>query len=120
MGIYEEGVVPLLFAEGRYNERLEIIKDLPRGAVIWYFDHTDMFKAKEILGDHACLMGNVPASMLCTGKASEVKEYCRKLIEIVGKGGGYILAGGASLAKGIPENIHAMSEAAFEYGVYKK
>ena len=120
MGIYEQGVVPLLFAEGKYNERLEIIKDLPRGAVIWYFDQTDMFKAKEILGNHACLMGNVPTSMLCTSKAAEVKEYCRKLIEIVGKGGGYILAGGASLDKGIVENIHAMSEAAFEYGVYKK
>ena len=59
-------------------------------------------------------------SLLCTGKPQEIKEYCRKLIEVCGKGGGYILAGGASLDKGIPDNIHAMSEAAFEYGVYKK
>ncbi|NLA74100.1 MAG: hypothetical protein GX846_01245 [Deltaproteobacteria bacterium] len=93
---------------------------MPRGGGIWYFDQTDMFRAKEILGDHACLMGNVPASMLCTGKPDEVREYCRRLIETVGKGGGYILAGGAMLDKGIPENIQAMSEAAFEYGVYKK
>jgi len=119
MGIIEQGVVPLLFAEGKYNDRLEIIQDLPRAGVVWYFDQTDMFKAKEILGDTACLMGNVPTSLLCTGKPHEVKEYCRKLIETVGKGGGYILAGGAMLDKGIPENIHAMSEAAFEYGVYK-
>ncbi len=118
MGLIEEGVVPMLFAEGKYNERLEIIKDLPRSGVVWYFDQTDMFKAKEILGDTACLMGNVPTSLLCTGTPAEVKEYCRKLIEVAGKGGGYILAGGAMLDKGIPENIHAMSEAAFEYGIY--
>lgn len=118
MGIIEQGVVPLLFAEGKYNERLEIIKDLPRAGVVWYFDQTDMFKAKKILGDTACLMGNVPTSLLCTGTPQEVKEYCRKLIEVCGEGGGYILAGGAMLDKGNPENIHAMSEAAFEYGVY--
>ena len=120
MGIYEQGVVPMLFAEGKYNDRLEIIKDLPRTASVWYFDQTDMFRAKEILGDTACLMGNVPTSLLCTGKPGDVKEYCRKLIEVVGKGGGFILAAGAMPDKGIPANIQAMSEAAFEYGVYKK
>jgi uroporphyrinogen-III decarboxylase len=119
IGLYEEGVVPLLFAEGKYNERLEIIKDLPRSAAVWYFDQTDMFRAKEILGDTACLMGNVPTSLLCTGSPGEVKEYCRKLIEVVGKGGGFILAGGAMPYNCKPDNIHAMSEAAFEYGVYK-
>jgi uroporphyrinogen-III decarboxylase len=51
MGLIDEGVVPLLFAEGRYNDRLEIIRDLPRAGAIWYFDRTDMVRAKEILGD---------------------------------------------------------------------
>lgn len=118
VGIYEEGVVPMLFAEGKYNERLEIIKDLPRSSAVWYFDQTDMFRAKEILGDTLCLMGNVPTSLLCTGSPEEVKEYCRKLIEVVGKGGGFILAGGAMPYKCNPDNLHAMSEATFEYGVY--
>ncbi len=118
MGLVEEGVVPLLFAEGKYNNRLKTIKDLPRASVIWYFDQTDMFKAKEILGDRACIMGNVPTSLLCTGTPQAVKEYCRNLIEVCGKGGGFILAAGASIGKGNPDNIHAMSEAAFEYGVY--
>lgn len=119
MGLIDEGVLPLLFAEGRYNDRLDIIKDLPRAGVVWYFDQTDMFKAKEVLGDTACLMGNVSTALLCTGTPQDVKEYCRKLIEVVGKGGGFILAGGAALDKADPDNIHAMSDAAFEYGVYK-
>ena len=77
-------------------------------------------RAKEILGDTACLMGNVPTALLCTGIPQDVKEYCRKLIEVVGKGGGYILAGGASLEKGNPDKIHAMTDAALEYGVHTK
>ncbi|OGN95375.1 MAG: hypothetical protein A2Y89_02230 [Chloroflexi bacterium RBG_13_51_18] len=119
MGLIEEGLVPYLFAEGSYNNRLEIIKDLPKGKVAWYFDRTDMFKAKEVLGDTACIAGNVPTSLLATGTPKVVKEYCRKLIEVCGKGGGFILTGGASIDKGNPDNLRAMIEAVEEYGVYK-
>ncbi len=118
LGLIEEGCVPLLFAEGHYDNRLEIIKDLPRGKVVWHFDRTDMFKAKKILGDNACIAGNVPASLLVTGTPWDVKDYCRKLIEVCGEGGGFILTGGASIDKGNPDNLRAMPEAVMEYGVY--
>jgi uroporphyrinogen-III decarboxylase len=118
LGLIEDGAVPLLFAEGKYDNRLEIIKDLPKGKVIWYFDRTDMFRAKKILGDNACISGNVPASLLITGKPKEVKEYCRKLIEVCGEGGGFILTGGASIDKGDPDNLRVMTEAVMEYGIY--
>jgi uroporphyrinogen-III decarboxylase len=117
-GLINEGIVPILFAEGSYNKRLEIIKDLPRASVVWYFDQTDMGRAKEILGDIACIMGNVPASLLIC-KPQEVKEHCRKLIEVCGQGGGYILAGGAGINEGKPDNLRTMMTAAREYGVYK-
>ena len=119
MGLIEEGLVPLLFAEGDYMPRLEIIKDMPRGKVIWYFEVMDMAKAKEGLGDRACIAGNLPVSLLCTGTPQEVKEGCRRLIETCAKGGGYILTGAASMNEGNPENLRAMMEAAKEYGVYK-
>jgi len=118
LGLVEEGAVPLLFAEGSYNNRLDIIKDLPRGKVIWYFDRTDMFEAKKVLGDTACIAGNVPASLICTGTPREVKEYCRKLIEVCGEGGGFILTGGASVDKCNPDNLRAITEAVMEYGIY--
>ena len=116
IGLINEGLTPFLFAEGRYGARLEIVKDLPRGKVVWHFDRTDMFEAKKILGDNACIAGNVPASLLCTGTAKEVKEYCRKLIEVCGDGGGFILTGGASIDNGPAENLRAMTEAVMEYG----
>jgi uroporphyrinogen-III decarboxylase len=118
LGLIEDGATPLLFAEGRYDNRLEIIKDLPPGKVVWHFDRTDMFRAKKILGDNACIAGNVPASLLCTGTPKEVKDYCRKLIEVCGAGGGFILTGGASIDKGNPDSLRAMTEAVMEYGVY--
>ena len=118
MAFIEEGLVPMPFAEGNYEPRLEIIKDMPRGKVIWYFEVMDMAKAKEVLSDNACIAGNLPVSIICTGTPQEVKEGCRKLIGTCGRGGGYILAGSASIDKGDPENLRAMMEAAKEYGVY--
>ncbi len=119
MGLIDEGLVPLPFAEGDYMPRLEIIKDMPRGTVIWYFETMDMAKAKEILGDNACIAGNLPVSLLCTGKPQEVKEGCRQLIETCAQGGGYILTASASMNQGRAENLRAMMEAAKEYGVYE-
>ena len=118
MAFIEEGLVPMLFAEGNYEPRLEIIRDMPRAKVIWHFEVMDMAKAKEVLGSDACIAGNLPVSMLSIGTPKEVKTGCRKLIETCGRGGGYILAGSASLDKGNPENLRAMMEAAKEYGVY--
>jgi hypothetical protein len=118
MGLVEEGCIPLLFAEGRYNRRLEVIKDLPKGTVLWQFDQTDMASAKEILGGTACISGNVPTSLLCTGTPQAVKDCCRNRIEVCSKDGGFILTGGASIDRGNPDNLHAMVEAVEEFGVY--
>ena len=119
LGLVAEGCVPLLFAEGSYNRRLEAVKDLPEGSVIWWFDRTDMARAKKILGDRNCIAGNVPTSLMCTGTPREVKEHCRNLIEVCGKRGGYILTGGAQVHNTTAANLRAMMEAAKEYGVYK-
>ncbi len=116
-----EGIMAVCFAEGAFNTRLETINEFPKGAVCWYFDQTDMARAKKILGDTCCIMGNVPSSLLLTGTPAQVKEYCRNLIDICGKGGGYILASGsAGIDHAKVENLKAMVEAAKEYGVYRK
>jgi len=114
----EEGLIQRLFAEGCYNTRLESINEFPKGTVTWHFEQTDMAKAKEILGDTCCIQGNVPISLLMTGEPAEVKACCRKLIEICGKDGGYILSAGSG-GRGVKlENIQAMQEAVEQYGVY--
>jgi len=116
--LIREGIMVLLFAEGRFNRRLEYIKDFPKGWVTWHFDQTDMTDAKKIVGKTCCMMGNVPSSVMCTGTAGDVKEWCRKLIETCAPGGGYILSSGARATEAKPENFRAMMEAALEYGIY--
>jgi uroporphyrinogen-III decarboxylase len=116
----EEGLIQSLFAEGAYNTRLEAVNVFPKGTVHWYFDQTDMFKAKEILGKNCSIQGNVPISMVVTGSPAEVKEYSVKLIEGCGKGGGYVLSAGTIAENPKLENLRAMMEAIREYGYYKK
>jgi hypothetical protein len=118
--LIEEGILIILFAEGSYNTRLETVNEFPKGAVSWLFDKTDMAKAKRVLGDKCSIAGNVPCSLMITGTPQQVKEYCRNLIEVCGKGGGYILSGGAQADTSKLENLRAMLEAAREYGVYRK
>jgi len=120
LGCINEGCVPMMVIDGSYNEaRLKIISELPRTSVVWTMEKTDMFMAKKILGDAACISGNVTAAQLYTQTPPVIKEYCRKLIEVCSKGGGYILSLGSGIDKCNPANLHAIIEAAEEYGYYK-
>jgi uroporphyrinogen-III decarboxylase len=118
LGLIDEGFIPWLFTEGRYDSRLEIIKDLPKGKVVYWLNTTDIFKAKQVLGDVGCIQGNVPVAMMSVCGPNEVKQHCRELIDVVGKGGGYILDLGAGPDTGRAENVHALVRAAKEFGVY--
>jgi uroporphyrinogen-III decarboxylase len=119
MALIDAGLVPVVFWEGNCTSRLEIIADIPKGKCIYWFESGDIFLAKQVLGDHVCLRGNVPASMLNAGSPDEVTEYSKKLIDIVGKNDGFMLDG----AIGIPdearlENVKAMYAAVHHYGRY--
>ncbi len=118
MGMIEEGLLPFPVAEGAYNRRLEVIRDMPKSGVIWMFDQTDMARAKKILGNTSCIVGNVPSSIAYSGTPEEMKECCRRLIETCAPGGGYMLSGGSTFDLARPENLRAMMEAAKEYGIY--
>lgn len=119
MGLINEGCVPFPWAEGGYHSRLKVIRDVPKGKTAWGFDTTDMAKAKEILGSVACIGGNMPIALLSVGTPQAVKDYAKKLIEIAGKGGCYIMMNGAVIENIKQENVRAMIDATKEYGVYK-
>ena len=59
-------------------------------------------EAKEILGSIVCIKGNVPNSLLVTGTPQEVRDYCKKLIDVVGKDGGLIVDAGAVIDEAKP------------------
>jgi Uroporphyrinogen decarboxylase (URO-D) len=114
--LIDDELVPVVLWEGNCNSRLELIGDIPRGKAIYWFESTDLIRAKEILGDVVCLRGNVPASLLITGTADDVDAYCRNLIEKVGRNGGFILDGAASVPdEAKVENVVAMFGSVAKY-----
>jgi hypothetical protein len=118
IGIVDAGFTPYMFSEGIYDDRLEIIKDLPEGKVVWHIEK-DIFKAKEILGDTCCIEGGPPASVMNGGSIDDVQAYAKKLIDICGKGGGFIMGVAHSLLTAKYENVKALVDFTKEYGIYE-
>ena len=119
LAFIDVSLTPCVFFEGDYTPRLEYLLELPKGKVLVQLDTTDIFKAKEVLKDHLCIRGNVPSSVLQVGTVQQVKDYCRKLIDEVGSGGGFIMSPRSSIDEVKPENLMAMVEFTKEYGVYR-
>jgi uroporphyrinogen-III decarboxylase len=77
---------------------------------------TDIFKAKEILNGHMCISGDVPASLLTLGTPEGVRDYCKRLIDEVGKGGGFFLTTGCECPVDAKfENVKTMIDVAKTY-----
>ena len=55
----------------------------------------------------------LPGPKLNAGTLDEIRRHCRNLIDVVGRGGGFILEGSSSIPyEARPENIFAMYETA--------
>jgi Uroporphyrinogen decarboxylase (URO-D) len=118
LGLIEDGLVPLLFAEGGYNQRLQVISDpeIPAGRTIWLFDATDMVAARRALEGRACIGGNVPGTLLDLGTPGEVEDYVVRLIRDLAPGGGFILSTGTTIDEARPESVAALCAAGLEHG----
>ncbi len=116
----DSGMTPLFHCDMDWTKHLPFFKRLPSKKCILMLDGTtDIFKAKEILNGHMCIMGDVPATLTVLGTKDQVLDYCKRLIQEVGKGGGFILSSGCSLPVNAKvENIKALVEAAHEWGRY--
>lgn len=112
------GATPHIFFEGNFDSRIEYLLEFPKGKFVAKFDTSDIFRAKEILKDHCCIEGNIPSSILQVGTKDDVIAYCKKLIDVCGKDGGYIFSPRSSVEEVKPENLKAMIDFVKEYGVY--
>ena len=113
-----EGITPWLHLDTDWGKNLPYFKKLPKGKCVADLDGTtDIFRAKEILGGHMCISGDVPASLLTLGRPDEVENYCRRLIDVVGKGGGFFLTTGCECPFDAKfENVMAMVNTAKCHG----
>jgi uroporphyrinogen-III decarboxylase len=112
-----EGIIPWLHLDTDWSLNLPYFKQLPKGKCVADLDgHTDIFKAKEILGGHMCISGDVRADILTLGKPEQIREYCEKLIDEVGRGGGFFLTTGCECPVDAKfENVKMMIEVAKTY-----
>ncbi|HEY5531552.1 MAG TPA: uroporphyrinogen decarboxylase family protein [Candidatus Anoxymicrobiaceae bacterium] len=115
----KRGIVPILHCDGNWDSNLELMLGLPEGTCFQFDSATNIFRAREVLGDRFGIMGDVSPVMLCLASPSEVDEYCKNLVEKVGKNGRFILSSGCevpSTAKAA--NVKAMVDAVKKYGWY--
>jgi len=112
-----EGLITVMHLDQDYTLNLPYFKDLPAKMVVAELDSmTDIFKAKEALKGHMCIAGDVPAALSALGTPEEVEEYCKKLIDVVGEGGGFILSSGCTVPVDCKiENLKAMVNTAKSY-----
>ena len=118
LGLIEQGLVPWVFVEGSYNERLEVIadEDIPAHRMIWMFDATDMERAKAVVGKRQCIGGNVPAALFAMGTTEEMDAYVKDLLGKTAKDGGFILSSGIVLDEADPAAYRAFIDAGSKYG----
>jgi uroporphyrinogen-III decarboxylase len=115
--LWSEGIVSLFHLDQCWDQNIPYFKQLPRGSAIIDLDGTtDIFAAKEALGDHLCIGGDVHPTLLSLGKPEEVEAYCKRLIDEVGRDGGLILGVGCSVPYEVkPENLRALLETGKTY-----
>jgi uroporphyrinogen-III decarboxylase len=113
--VVEAGGYVYLHCDSSWDRDLDLFRTLPKGRCVVSSDSsTNIYKMKEVLGDHMCLMGDVPASLLTLGTPDEVYKHCTKLVREIGPTG-YILSQSCTIPQTAkPENVAAMMSAAKE------
>jgi uroporphyrinogen-III decarboxylase len=119
LALIDNGITPFPFFEGSYTDRLDYLAELPKGKILGLFDSTDIFKAKEKLGNVMCISGMMPLSLLQTGSHENIQQYTRKLIDVVGRDGGFIMGPRSAMDECDPVKVKVWVDYTREYGVYK-
>lgn len=120
LALIDAGLTPMPWFEGKFTSRLKYLAELPPGKVMGHFDKVDKLKFKEICGDVMPFWGDISPSMFMSGSPQEIKDYVKELIDMFSDTGSLIIDGSVSgiPSEAKPENVQAMMETVFDYGVY--
>ncbi len=120
-GLNDEGIIPWFHLDYCWDLNIHYFKELPRASCIIDLDGTtDIFRAKEILKDHLCIMSDVSASLFSIGTPKQVEDYVKKLIDKLGGDGGHILGSGCEVPPNCrPENFKAFLKTGKTYQLSK-
>jgi len=115
--VLSHNVTPIFHLDSNWDRGLEYFREMPEKKCILGLDSkTDIRKAKKILGDKMCILGDVPAELLAFATPEKIFDHSTGLIKDIGPTG-YILASGCDIPSNArKENVKAMREAALNYG----
>ena len=112
------GLTPIVFCEGKYHTRLDVIKNVQPGKIVYCFEDVDMAEAKKKLGDVACIALGMNTGTLMHKSPQDVEDEVKRTLDIMMPGGGYISTNSIALDYASPENMHAWRNAIEKYGKY--
>lgn len=116
----KDGFIVQLHMDTNWTPRLEYLRELPKGKIYLHMDErTDIFKAKEILGDRMCIQGNIKPSLFTLGTPHMIEKKVKEIIDKCGDGGG-LMVGSEIPDDAKLENVKALLDTCKEYGKYKK
>ncbi|MCL2825879.1 MAG: hypothetical protein FWD72_00560 [Eggerthellaceae bacterium] len=116
--IADKGMIAYVLTEGKYNSRLETLKEVPKGKVIYMFEQVDIARAKKVLGDTACICGNFPTTDLTYSTPERVVEDTKRMLDICMPGGGFMMNCSIALDNFKRELMDAWYETTITYGKY--
>lgn len=115
--LHAEGILCVLHFDQNWDRDLKRFLEFPKGACAFSPDGaTNIRLAREILGNHMAMLGDVPAGLLATGTPDGVYKYVADLIRDLGPTG-LIMNSGCDTPFNAPRaNVDAMVAATHECG----
>ena len=119
LGLIDAGIMPFVFYEGTWDQRLTYLAELPKGKTGGGSSRPISSRSKEIVGDTMCIIGGMPNSLLQAGSPDKVRNFTIELCKKVGKGGGFIMSTTVGEMEGCkPELVKVWVDTTKEYGVH--
>jgi uroporphyrinogen-III decarboxylase len=113
----EQDILSVLHLDQDWTRDLARLRELPARKCLLNLDGmTDIRRAREILGDHMAIMGDVPASLFSIGTSEEIYAYVRELIGDIGPLGLLLCPGCDAPIDARRENMEAFVAACREFG----
>ena len=118
LAMIDNGLIPVLFTEGPYTQRLKYLAELPEGKCLIHFEEVDFKEAARLLGGKNCMMGGFPNQLLMFGTPEQVSDKAKEIMDIMCPTGGYMFGVAASVDQATRANMEALFQTIKDYGKY--
>ena len=114
--IMQQNMIPSVFCEGNYATRLDLLRDIPDGRMIYSFEYTPLELTKKALGDKVTIVSGIRTADLMYCTKEQVIDSVKKCIDIGAPGGGYIFRTTSGIDFAKKENVEALFDTLHNYG----